>query len=53
MPMFSEVGPLIMDEDVLAQAQEQISQDENDRKFFVHIKSTNVPDLTSFSLPIK
>ena len=53
MPMFAEVGPLTMDEDVFSQAQSFISKPEASRRFYVHINSSNIQQIKDIGMPIK
>lgn len=53
MPMFAEVGPLTMDEDVFSSTQEYMNKPESERTFFVSIKRSNIQHLISKNIPIK
>jgi hypothetical protein len=51
MPMFAEVGPLVMDDEVLKITQAYIKKSESDRSFRVRIINSNIKNLTDKNLP--
>lgn len=51
MPMFAEVGPLVMDDEVLITTQGFIKKQENDRNFNIRLIQSNIKNLVDKKLP--
>lgn len=49
--MFAEVGPLVMDDEVLTTTQGFIKKSENDRNFNIRLIQSNIKNLVDKKLP--